>query len=142
MGIRNFFREKPFLAGCAGCLATSVIACGGLAALSGLGVLKIASCAGQGLDSLPGLMRDASAAGFSFATQYINGEVTWSLEPAQPREVTCADLEAIVFPHLTGELETVRIESTSYPAGGGGTLSPVPIDCTYSGFPGRAGQGP
>ena len=133
--IRTFFRDQPFLAGCAGCGVTFAVVCAGFLALTVLGGVQIVNCAGQGLDSLPAVMSDASQQGFSFGTMYNNGEMTFSFQPLEPREVTCADLEAIIFPHLTGELETVRLESISYTVAADGTISSMPIDCTYSGYP-------
>ena len=133
--LRTFFRDQPFLAGCAGCLVTSLVLCGGLGALSALGVVQIISCAGQGLDSPMAVMTEAQEAGFSFGMSRINGEVSFSFQPVEPREVTCADLEAIVFPHLKGELETVRLESISYTVGADDSISSMPIDCSYSGYP-------
>ena len=133
--IRTFFRDQPFLAGCAGCLMTTVVLCAGLGALSALGMFQLASCAGQGLDHPMEVMSDATAAGFSFGVQRMNGEVTYSFQPLEPRAVTCADLEAIIFPHLTGELETVRLESISYTTTDDSSISSMPIDCSYSGYP-------
>ena len=134
--MRTFFRDQPFLAGCAGCLVTVVVLCAGLGALSALGVVQLVSCAGQGLDHPMEVMSEAQAAGFSFGMQRMNGEVSFSFQPMEPREVTCADLEAIIFPHLTGELESVRLESISYSVGADGEMNAMPIDCSYSGYPG------
>ncbi len=133
--VRKFFRDQPFLAGCAGCLVTSAVICGGLAALSALGVVQIISCAGAGLDQPRVVMQEAAEAGYGMQTQWYNGQVTYFFQPMEPKEVSCADLEAIIFPHLTGELETIRLESISYVQAGDGSYSQVPIDCTYSGFP-------
>ncbi len=140
--VRTFLRDQPFLAGCLGVLVALGLLCGGVIALGAIGVGSCVSCAGQGLDSLPGTMQDAAEAGFALGVNYNNGEVTYSLEPMDAREVVCADLEAILFPHLTGELETVRVISTSYSVSGSGELSAMPVTCTYSGYPGSGGATP
>jgi hypothetical protein len=136
--IKTFFRDQPFLAGCAGFLVMVAIMCAGFAALAGVGFMSCLNCMGQGLDSYPQTTADASEAGFMLGVNYVNGEVTYALTPNVPREVTCADLEAIMFPHLTGEMETVRIESISYSTDGSGEMNAIPIDCTYSGYPSAA----
>jgi hypothetical protein len=140
--IRTFFRDQPFLAGCAGCGVTTLVICAGLTALTALGGVQLVSCAGQGLDHPMQAMAEAQEAGFSFGMSRMNGEVSFSFQPLEPREVTCADLEAIIFPHLTGELETVKLESVSYSVGADGSMNSMPIDCTYSGYPGASAPVP
>ncbi len=130
MGMREWVRDQPFLAGCVGCLITSAIVCGGFAALGAIGGFQIVSCATAGLDDATDTYQDAMDAGFMMGMQINNGERTFHLEPISQREVTCADLEAIIFPHLTGELESVTLTSTSYVGS-----SMVPITCEYSGYP-------
>lgn len=133
--IRTFMRDQPFLAGCAGCLVSLGLICAGFGVLVAVGGIKIASCAGQGLDSATETYTDASNAGFMMGMSIMNGERTFSLEPMEPMEVSCADLEAIIFPHLTGELETVTLVSTSWTIDASGNLVPLPINCQYSGYP-------
>jgi hypothetical protein len=131
MGAREFVRDQSFLAGCMGCVFTSLLVCGGFLALGAVGGFQIVSCAGAGFDSMVELQRDASGAGYAMGFQYLNGERIIHLEPMSARVVTCADLEAIVFPHLTGELETITLTSTSWAS----QSSPTPLTCSYSGYP-------
>lgn len=140
--VRTFLRDQPFLAGCLGVLVALALLCGGVVALGAIGVGSCVSCMGQGLDSFPATTSDAMEAGYALGVNINNSEVTYSLEPMDAREVTCADLEAILFPHLTGELETVRITSTSYRVSPTGELSSMPVTCTYSGYPGSGGATP
>lgn len=131
MGIREFVRDQPFLAGCVGCAFTSLLVCGGFVALGAIGGVQIVSCAGAGFDSMIELQADATDAGFATGFMYNNGERVITLEPMTPREVVCADLEAIVFPHLTGELESLTLQSSSWSTGG----TPSAVTCNYSGYP-------
>jgi len=131
VGLRDFVKDQPFLAGCIGCGFTSLLVCGGFVALGLLGGVKVASCAGEGFDSMLELQGDAAEAGFGWGLYWDNGARSIRLDPLTTREVTCADLEAVVFPHLTGELETLTLTSTSWAS----PSSSAPVTCNYSGYP-------
>ncbi len=136
-----FYKRQPILAGCLGCLGVGVL--GTIAVVVFMGLLG-KSCIdsasrGLGLDSLPATIQDAMKAGYGIQinSNHDNG-VTESeivMPPMEPRKVTCDDLQAVLFPHLTGTLETVVVRSESYEPGPDGSLQPVPLTCTWSGFP-------
>ena len=136
--IKKFFRDQPFLAGCAGMLAMAVfMVCGvvGLAAV-GMGSCVSACNAQTGLDSLFDTIGDANEAGFGLSVNISSESAIYSFDPKTRRTVTCGDLEALLFPHLTGTRETITLVSRSFSEG---DLEGVLIECTYSGYPGSEG---
>ena len=129
------YKRQPILVGCLGCLSLSVVAMCGAGIFMGLLGKSCVDNVGKqiGLDSLPGAVIDSMGAGFSM--QINEAEIT--MEPTSPRRVTCDDLQAVVFPHLTGTLATVTIESKSHEAGPDGAIQSVPLTCRWSGFPNK-----
>ncbi len=132
-----FHKRQPILAGCLGCVGVGIL--GTIAAvvfMTLLGKSCIDNASKQlGVDSLPATVRDAMAQGYGISIDSTPEGTKFSVTPMEPRAVTCADVHGVLFPHLTGTLETVVVHSESYEAGPDGTMQPVPITCTWSGFP-------
>ncbi len=139
--LRTFFRDQPFLAGCLGFLCMGAFMACGLVGLAVLGVGSCASCVTQevGLDSMFGTIQDAIDAGFSLEVNATQEASLFVMNPVQPREVSCEELGAVLIPHVLPTVETVRVESTSYTLQDSGEIVAVPLECTWSGYPGREG---
>lgn len=135
-----FHKRQPILAGCLGCLTLGTL--GTIAAIVFTGVLG-KSCLDTanrelGLDSLPSTVQDAVSQGFGISVGTGSGQgPSMTMVPMEPRLVTCDQLQAVLFPHLTGTLETVVVRSESYETGPDGRLQPVPLTCTWTGFPSK-----
>lgn len=145
-----FYKRQPVLAGCLGCLSVGILAGVGLLVFIGLLGKGCYDMSGKalGVESFGGLLQDAMAQGYGLQVQNeVNGSTVIQMPPMEPRKVTCDDLQAVYFPHLTGELETLTLESISYEPGPDGSLQSVPIQCSWSGYPtpdtplGSAGSG-
>jgi len=139
----TMLREQPILAGCLGVVALGVLLlCGGGALLfvGGRALVQKASDS-AGLDGVMSIAREAGEAGFMFSVAMDDRGTVYSLAPTGPRTVTCDDAKAILFPHLTGTLETVQVESESILENPDGSYTTVPLRCTWGGWPGKDGQG-
>ncbi len=139
-GFRAFVDDQPILAGCLGCLALGAFAAAAGAVLLFLGGQRAAQwvSGAAGVDSFFGTISDVSGAGFSFEVHSNNNEpTTYIMRPVQPREVSCEEIQALLFPHLTGELETVTVRSESLVSQPDGGQRAVPLECRWTGFPGR-----
>ena len=135
-----FYKRQPILVGCVGCLSVSLLMmCGGGVFLGLLGKGCLDTVGAQlGLDSLPGTVSESMRAGFGMQINVDgSGGADIVMPPMTPRQVTCDDLQAVVFPHLTGTLATVKIESESHEPGPDGRVQPVPLTCTWTGFPNK-----
>ena len=139
MGGGGFLKDQPILAGCLGLVGLGTVALCGLGLLAGLGVRGCTSALNEatGVDSMLGTVGDAVEAGFTFNVSVTNGETTFGMHPTELRAVTCDDIKAVLFPHLNGSLETVRVESSSQVLQSDGTSTVVPVTCTWSGSPGE-----
>ena len=134
-------REQPILAGCLGLLALGVLVSCGAGALLILGGKALVDKASEtaGIDGVISTAQDAGAAGFMFNVAIDNDGTVYSLVPMDTRTVTCDDVQALLFPHLTGTLETVHVESQSIIENDDGSYTTVPLTCTWSGWPGKEG---
>ncbi len=140
-GLGAKLREQPILAGCLGLLALgALISCGGgaLLVLGGKALVDKAS-ESAGVDGVIATAQAAGAAGFMFNVAIDDRGTIYTLSPLEPRIVTCDEVQALLFPHLTGTLETVQVESQSIIENEDGSYTTVPLSCTWGGWPGRDG---
>lgn len=141
MGLREFTRDQPVLAGCLGLLG-----CGSLLGVVALLTLAVAGkgCwdAAQdsiGLDSMISAVQDAAAAGFALSVSVDNGATTYTLTPLEldapqaARAVDCDQLYRLLDPHLTGTRDEVLARSWAIVEGEGG-LQPAPVECRWTGL--------
>lgn len=139
-GFGKFMKDQPVLAGCLGALALLILVSCGLGALLVVGGKAAFDKAADtvGLDGIMSTAADASAAGFALSVNVDDQEGTvFSMVPLEPRDVTCDELKAILLPHLTGTLETVKIASQSVVQNEDGSYTSVPLDCEFGGSPGK-----
>jgi len=141
VGIKEFASDQPILAGCLGLLSVGLVASCGLGALAILGAKGCMNAVtdSMGVDSFMDTVADAAGAGYSLGINSQNGQTVFEMIPMAPQEVTCDDLKAILLPHLTGALETVVVYSESGRVNADGSYTGVPVECTWSGFPGGEG---
>ncbi len=140
-GLGTMLREQPILAGCLGILAIgTLVLCGGgaLLVLGGKALVDKAS-ESAGVDGVISTAQAADAAGFMFNVAIDEGGTVYTLAPMEPRTVTCDDVQAVLFPHLTGTLETVVVQSQSILLNDDGSYTTVPLTCTWGGWPGKDG---
>lgn len=140
-GLGKMLREQPILAGCLGLLALGTLVSCGAGALLLLGGKALVDKASEtaGIDGVISTAQDVGAAGFMFNVAIDNDGTVYSLVPMDARTVTCDDAQALLFPHLTGTLETVRVESQSILENADGSFTTIPLSCTWSGWPGKGG---
>ncbi len=140
-GLGKMLRDQPILAGCLGLLALGVLVSCGAGALLVLGGKALVDKASEsaGIDGVISTAQDAGAQGFMFNVAIDNGGTVYSLLPMEARTVTCDDVKAVLFPHLTGTLETVEVQSQSILLNDDGSYTTVPLTCTWGGWPGKEG---
>ena len=132
-----FYKRQPVLVGCLGCVGVSMLAmCGAGIFMGLLGKGCVDKLGAQmGVESLPALTMDAMGAGFGLEVDVDESGGRFRMVPMQPRRVTCDDLHQVVFPHLTGSLAVLSIESVSHEEGPDGRVQPVQLTCEWTGFP-------
>jgi hypothetical protein len=142
-GLGKMLRDQPILAGCLGVLAVgALIACGGGALLVIGGKIAIDKASeSAGIDGVISTAQDAATRGFAFNVSIDEDGTTYALIPLEPMSVNCDEVKAFLFPHLTGTLETVRVESQSVLINDDGSFTTVPLTCTWDGWPGKDGGG-
>ena len=143
-------KENPILFGCLGLLGLmSLIACSGVV-VTYLMADTIVEKAGEKLEELgaeagkqAGLKDPIGAAtqmmsgGWSFGVHVQNeSEVEFTIVPLEPRDVDCAELQRVLFPHLSGTKETVIAKSENKYVADDGTVSTTDVECRWSGYPG------
>ena len=139
---RRQFEERPILAGCgvAAGLAILLSCGGGLLLVGGGATLFKGAMDEMGVDGLMSLSMDAQKAGFAIGMSAgTNQEAVFTMTPVEPRVVSCEELAALLFPHLTGKREVVIAESESVTAQPGGGYLSNPVTCRWAGFP-KAGS--
>ena len=136
------WKRQPILVGCLGCLGLAVVgACAfGLATYLGLSALWSGVNDAVGLKNLISANMELAEKGYSLGTMNDNGDIYFTLETNELKETSCEDVETLLFPHLSGSLETVRVEVKTWKAVEGGPAVPETLTCTWSGYPGRAPQ--
>ena len=127
-----FYKRQPVLVGCLGCVGVSMLAMCGAGIFMGL---LGKGCVDKLGARLPALTMDAMGAGFGLEVDVDESGGRFRMVPMQPRRVTCDDLHQVVFPHLTGSLAVLSIESVSHEEGPDGRVQPVQLTCEWTGFP-------
>ncbi len=139
-GFGKFMKDQPVLAGCLGALALLMLVSCGFGALLFVGGKAAFDKAADtvGLDGIMATASDASAAGFALSVN-VDGQdgTVFSMIPMDARVVSCDELQAVLLPHLTGTLETVKIESQSVVLNDDGSYTTVPLNCEFGDFPGK-----
>ena len=143
-------KENPILFGCLGLLGLmSLIACSGVV-VTYLMADKIVEKAGKKLEELGaeagkqaglkdpiGTATQMMSGGWSFGVHVQNeAEVEFTIIPLEPRNVDCAALQQLLFPHLSGTKETVIAKSENKHVADDGTVSTTDVECRWSGYPG------
>lgn len=138
-GLGKLMRDQPILAGCLGLLALGVLVSCGAGALLLVGGKALVDKAAEstGIDSVISTAQDAAAAGYAFNVAIDNGDTVFSMIPMEPKTITCDDVQAFLFPHLTGTLERVRVQSQSVLLNEDGSYTTVPLDCSWDNFPSK-----
>lgn len=144
-------KENPLLFGCLGILGfLSLLACSGAVAMYFLAD-EIAEKGKQALEEMGeemgreaglkdpmNLFTEMMSQGWTLNVN-VSGDDRLELTviPADGREVDCASLQELVFPHLVGTKETVVVRSQNRVEVGPGTVTTTDVECTWSGYPGR-----
>jgi hypothetical protein len=143
-GLKKLWQDQPLLVGCVGgVLLVFVLGCGGFLAvvLLGVGAAQKAT-ESMGIDGPFKLAADCMKSGYSCNLSMTSEEgVVFTIVSMEPKELSCADLQQVLFPHLTGSLETVHARSESVVLNADGSSTVIPLDCTWTGHPSPTSPG-
>ncbi len=141
-GAGKMLRDQPILVGCLFVIGLGMLMVCGFGALVVIGGKAAYNQVSEssGVDSMFATVQDAAERGFGFNLSMNNGDTMFSLVPLEAKTVTCDDVQAVIFPHLTGTLETVHVESQSILLNDDGSYTTIPLTCTWGGWPGKDGS--
>ncbi len=151
----SMIKENPVLFGCLAMLGlASLVACSGVVATYFLAdeivekasekMEEFGAEAGRkaGLKDPLGMTQHFMTTGWGLGINVPNEQIVeFTLVPQSGEEVDCDKLKSLIFPHLAGSKETVIARSENRAVSEDGTVTTTPIECTWSGYPGRDALG-
>jgi len=151
----SMIKENPLLFGCLALLGVaSLVACSGVVAMYFLAdefveaasekLEELGAEAGRqaGLKDPMGTAQEFMTSGWNLGINVPNEQVVeFTLVPQSGEAVDCEKLRTMLFPHLSGGKETVIVRSENRAVGEDGTVTTTPVECKWTGYPGRDALG-